>query len=136
MNERWRQAHERRVERVHTRRRRPQDWIHACRGSACLRARRAQATSGFIGAQYELLPSSFGENSGNSGLKDILVNAEGAAFGSDLMRDASTELPGMTDGPALEDRSWAELDTFDAETQGLLDKAGDLSVQGLMRSLI
>lgn len=98
--------------------------------------RRAQATSGFIGAQYELLPSSFGENSGNSGLKDILVNAEGAAFGSDLMRDASTELPGMTDGPALEDRSWAELDTFDAETQGLLDKAGDLSVQGLMRSLI
>ena len=96
---------------------------------------RAQATSGFIGAQYELLPTSFGENSGNAGLKDILVNAEGAAFGSDLMRDSGTVLPSMTDGPALEDRSWEDLGAFDAETQALLDKAGDLSVQGIMRSL-
>ncbi|HCH62416.1 MAG TPA: hypothetical protein DFR83_06405 [Deltaproteobacteria bacterium] len=96
---------------------------------------RAQATSGFIGAQYELLPSSFGENSGNAGLKDILVNAEGAAFGSSLMRDAGTELPAMSDGPALEDRSWEDLGEFDAETQALLDKAGDLSVQGIIRSI-
>lgn len=97
--------------------------------------RRARATSGFIGAQYELMPNSFSENSGNAGLKDILVNAEGAAFGSSLMRNASTALPTAADGPALEDRSWAELDGFDDETQALLDKAGDLSVSGLMRSL-
>ncbi len=96
---------------------------------------RARATSGFIGAQYELLPSSFAENSGNAGLKDILVNAEGAAFGSALMRDAETELPGAADGPALEDRSWAELDDFDTDTSKVLDKASDLSIGGLLRSL-
>lgn len=96
---------------------------------------RARATSGFIGAQYELMPKSFGENSGNAGLKDILVNAEGAAFGSRLMTDATTRLPGMHDGPALEDRSWEDLPSFDPETQALLEKAGDLSPKGLLRSL-
>ena len=96
----------------------------------------ARATSGFIGAQYELLPSSFGENSGNAGLKDILVNAEGAAFGSSLMRDADTALPAAADGPALEDRSWEDLSDFDDQTTALLDKAGDLSVSGIIRSLL
>lgn len=96
---------------------------------------RAKATSGFIGAQYELRPSSFRENSGNAGLKDILVNAEGAAFGSDLMRDSSTKLPEAQDGPAIEDRSWEELSTFDEQTQKILDKGNDLSPKGIMRSL-
>ena len=96
---------------------------------------RARATSGFIGAQYELMPSSFRENSGNAGLKDILVNAEGAAWGTGLLRDPEQSLPSAFDGPALEDRSWEELDAFDSETQGLLDKAADLSVGGIWKSL-
>lgn len=96
---------------------------------------RARATSGFIGAQYELLPSSFQENSGNSGLKDILVNGEGAAWGTSLLEDPEQSLPGTFDGPALEDRSWLELDGFDEETEALLDKASDLSVKGIWSSL-
>ena len=96
---------------------------------------RARATSGFIGAQYELMPSSFRENSGNAGLKDILVNAEGAAWGTGLLEDPEQSLPSTFDGPALEDRSWEELDDFDSETQGLLDKAADLSVGGIWKSL-
>ena len=96
---------------------------------------RAQATSGFIGAQYELMPGSFQENSGNAGLKDILVNAEGAAWGTELLKDPDLDLPGTFDGPALEDRSWLELEDFDAETEALLDKASDLSVKGIWSSL-
>ncbi len=96
---------------------------------------RARATSGFIGAQYELLPGSFRENSGNAGLKDILVNAEGAAWGTRLLDDPELSLPGQFDGPALEDRSWDELDAFDDETQTLLDKASDLSIKGIWSSL-
>ena len=96
---------------------------------------RARATSGFIGAQYELMPGSFRENSGNAGLKDILVNAEGAAWGTALLESPDKALPGTFDGPALEDRSWLELDDFDAETEHLLDKASDLSVKGIWSSL-
>ena len=93
------------------------------------------ATSGFIGAQYELLPGSFQENSGNAGLKDILVNAEGAAWGTRLLDDPELSLPGQFDGPALEDRSWNELDAFDDETQALLDKTSDLSIKSIWSSL-
>ena len=96
---------------------------------------RARATSGFIGAQYELMPGSFRENSGNAGLKDILVNAEGAAWGTALLESPDQALPGTFDGPALEDRRWLELDDFDAETEHLLDKASDLSVKGIWSSL-
>ena len=97
--------------------------------------KRAQATSGFIGSQYELLPSSFQETSGNAGLKDVLVNAEGAAFGSSLMKDPATALPGAQDGPALEDRTWDNADSFDQTTQSFLDKGNDLSIAGMLRSL-
>ena len=98
-------------------------------------AERAKSTSGFIGTQYELQPSSFQENSGNSGLKDILVNAEGAAFGSALMKNSATMLPKTEDGPAIEDRSWEEMNSFDEDTQKLLEKANDLSVKGIMKSI-
>lgn len=96
---------------------------------------RAKATSGFIGTQYELKPSSFQENSGNAGLKDILVNAEGSAFGSSLMNNSGTNLPTAQDGPAIEDRSWPELDGFDTATQKVLDKGNDLSVSGILKSI-
>ncbi len=65
----------------------------------------AEAISGFVGAQYELMDHSLSENAGNSGLKDILVNAEGARFGTSLMSEPDTLLPGQYDGPVPEDRS-------------------------------
>ena len=52
-----------------------------------LSAEEAEALSAVAGAQYELKPGSFREEHGNAGMKDILMNAEGAAFGSDLIRD-------------------------------------------------
>ena len=94
------------------------------------------ATSGFIGSQYELLPTSFQEKSGNASLKDVLMNAEGAAFGSALMKDQTTALPGAQDGPALEDRTWADVDAFDEATQSFLDKGNDVSIAGVLRSLL
>lgn len=64
----------------------------------------AQAMSGMIGAQYELLPTSLYEGSGNAGLKDILMNAEGASFGSDLVSGKRPALPGQMEGPPPENR--------------------------------
>lgn len=96
----------------------------------------AEAMSGFIGAQYELMPASLREGSGNSGLKDILMNAEGAAFGADLMAAPETCLPGLYDGPLPEDRSFAWLRKLDPETRAVADAAGDLSMSGLLWSAL
>lgn len=63
----------------------------------------AMKVSGLVGSQYELLPNSLGEGQGNSGIKDILMNAEGAAFGVDAMY-GDPALPGMFDGPDVENR--------------------------------
>lgn len=65
----------------------------------------ARAWSGFVGAQYEFRSEGLSEKGGNAALKDLMMNAEGAAFGASLMLDPSTPFPGMCSGPLLEDRS-------------------------------
>ena len=65
----------------------------------------AEAISGLVGSQYELQDYSLQEGSGNSGIKDILMNSEGAAFGASLLEKSSTALPGKTDGPPAEIRA-------------------------------
>jgi len=94
----------------------------------------AEAMSGFIGSQYELMDHSLSENEGNSGLKDILVNAEGAQFGTSLMSAPDTPLPGQYDGPAPEDRSIGNLPWNDQgevempdDMRAVADEAQDLS---------
>lgn len=70
-----------------------------------LSSKDAQAMSGMIGAQYELLPTSVYEGSGNGGLKDILMNGEGAAFGADAVTPGKARpLPGQMEGPPPENR--------------------------------
>jgi hypothetical protein len=69
-----------------------------------LSAKDAQAMSGLIGAQYELLPTSIHEGSGNAGIKDILMNAEGASFGTDFVTGKRAALPGQMEGPDVENR--------------------------------
>lgn len=96
----------------------------------------AEAMSGFIGSQYELLPYSLREGQGNSGLKDILMNAEGAVFGADLMEDPSACLPGKFDGPEPEDRSFPSVSKLDPDTRAIADAAGDLSKTGLILSAL
>lgn len=97
-------------------------------------ANSAEATSGYVGAQYELRDGSFRENQGNSGLKDILVNAEGAAFGTKLLTDPCAPLPDQDDGPAVEDRSIGHVAPEDVPTdaQAILDEANDLGPANLL----
>lgn len=65
-------------------------WTHAwlsadLQANHGLTPEEAQSLSGFAGAQYELRPGSLREEQGNAGVKDILMNAEGAAFGTELL---------------------------------------------------
>lgn len=99
-------------------------------------AHQAQAVSGFSGAQYELMPNSLREGSGNSALKDVLVNAEGAAFGAALMQDPCSALPAQMDGPPVEDRTIPTPTTLPAGAQALSDGAQDLSASGLAGSML
>ena len=104
-----------------------------------VRPLQAEGVSGFAGAQYELSPWSIAEGSGNSGIKDVLMNAEGARFGSNLVNDPKGELlPGMFDGPAVEDRSIpsAKGNALPAGVKGVVDDAADLSKTSLLRQAL
>ena len=94
----------------------------------------AKAMSAFIGAQYELKPGSLGEGQGNSGLKDIAMNAEGAAFGAALMNDPTKQLPDKYDGPPVEDRSYPDThpSKFDKATKEVAEDGNDLSKTNLV----
>lgn len=96
----------------------------------------AEAISGFAGAQYELMPESLCEGSGNSAVKDILVNGEGAAFGTSLLRNPDRALPATDDGPPPEDRSIQPLPSLPPEAQAISDSAQDLSFWGLVGSFL
>lgn len=116
-------------------------WTHAWVSASLqaeqgLSAEQAEAISAVAGAQYELRPSSFREEHGNAGLKDILVNAEGAAFGSDLVRDPAAALPGQDQGPPYDVRGLGPLDEMDAATQAVLDQGDITSVEGLLDALL
>jgi hypothetical protein len=90
----------------------------------------ALAISGFIGAHYELLSQSVRENSGNDGVKDILLNAEGAAFGQACAAGIRAELPDQNDGPRLEERfseSFPMLEKLPQDAMALIKSAEDLS---------
>lgn len=54
---------------------------------------------------YEATGPGRSEQKGNAAMKDVLMNAEGAEFGIALMNDPATTLPGMCEGPVLEDRT-------------------------------
>lgn len=99
---------------------------------------RAQATSGFIGAQYELQPGSVAEHSGNSGLKDIIMNAEGADFGTSLLNTPETLLPNKFSGPPTEDRSIPNADRkkLPSGVQDVVDRAADTSMSAKILSAL
>ncbi|MGN6109833.1 MAG: hypothetical protein ACTHU0_32295 [Kofleriaceae bacterium] len=99
-----------------------------------VRPHQAEAISGFIGAQYELLPGSLGEHSGNSALKDVLVNAEGARFGTSLLSNPATLLPGMYDGPPPEDRSIpnVKIKNLPPGVKRISDDASDMSTSHMI----
>lgn len=108
-------------------------WISAeLQANHGLSPEEAEAFSAFAGAQYELKPSSFKEEHGNAGVKDILMNAEGAAFGSDLMADPTASLPAQDQGPPPQSRDWGRLKTLDADTTAVLEQANDHSLTGLL----
>jgi Domain of unknown function (DUF4157) len=90
-----------------------------------LSAKDAQAMSGMIGAQYELLPTSIHEGSGNAGIKDILMNAEGASFGTDFVTGTREHLPGQMEGPEVENRDRTLFS--DAQPDALPEGVKDLS---------
>jgi hypothetical protein len=90
-----------------------------------LSAKDAQAMSGMIGAQYEMLPTSIHEGSGNAGIKDILMNAEGASFGTDFVTGTREHLPGQMEGPEVENRDRAKFP--DAQSDALPDGVKELS---------
>ena len=96
----------------------------------------AEAISAVAGAQYELRPGSFQEEHGNAGLKDILMNAEGAAFGSDLLRDPSASLPGQDAGPPFDTRALGPMEEIDPTTSAALDRADLGSAEGLLDALL
>jgi hypothetical protein len=116
-------------------------WTHAwlcadLQAEQGLSPEQAEAISAVAGAQYELKPRSFQEEHGNAGLKDILMNAEGAAFGSDLLRDPSAPLPGQDHGPPFDTRALGPLDEIDPATQAVLDRADIGSAEGMLDALI
>ena len=112
-------------------------WISAeLQANHGLSPEEAEAFSAFAGAQYELKPGSFKEEHGNAGLKDILMNAEGAAFGSDLMADPTASLPGQDQGPPPQSRDWGRMKTLDPETTTVLDQANDHGLPGLLDGLL
>jgi hypothetical protein len=86
----------------------------------------AMHVSGLVGAQYELLPKSLGEGQGNSGIKDILMNSEGAAFGADSML-GDPPLPSQFDGPDVENRHLPDVadKALPDEVMKVLEDAGD-----------
>jgi hypothetical protein len=90
-----------------------------------LSAKDAQAMSGMIGAQYELLPTSIHEGSGNAGIKDILMNAEGASFGTDFVSGKRSDLPGQLEGPEVENRDRTKFP--DAQPDALPEGVKDIS---------
>ena len=99
----------------------------------------AEAMSGFVGSQYELADYSLKEGSGNSGLKDILSNAEGAAFGTALVGTPRTALPGKFEGAPVENRSHADFPSLSAlppDAASTSKEAQDLSKSGLFWSTI
>lgn len=101
-----------------------------------IRPHQAEAMSAFSGAQYELGRFSLAEHSGNSGLKDIWMNAEGAAFGSDLMATPGAALPGKFDGPPIEDRSIPGVERLPDDVRAISTEADDLSTSGLAASAL
>jgi len=116
-------------------------WTHAwlcadLQAEHRLSPEQAEAISAVAGAQYELRPGSFQEERGNAGLKDILMNAEGAAFGSDLLRDPSAPLPDQDHGPPFDTRALGILDEIDPATQAVLDRADIRSAEGMLDALI
>lgn len=112
-------------------------WVRASlQDEQGLNAEQAEAISAVAGAQYELRPGSFREEHGNAGLKDILVNAEGAAFGSDLVRDPAAALPRQDQGPPYDVRGLGPLDEVDPATQAVLDQADITSLEGLLDALL
>jgi hypothetical protein len=98
----------------------------------------ARGTSGFIGAQYELRPGSQMETSGNAALKDVLMNAEGAQFGTDLMRDASVSLPGMHEGPEVEDRRVPGVvgNTLPPDVQRIVQRESNVTLSSLLDNVL
>jgi len=96
----------------------------------------AKAMSGFVGAQYELQEASLKEGAGNSGIKDILMNAEGAAFGESLMKRPCTSLPGQNEGPGVEDRSINNLRELPPDARATAEDAADLSKSNLLLHLL
>lgn len=96
----------------------------------------AKAMSGFIGAQYELMDGSLKEGAGNSGIKDILMNAEGAGFGEALMQRPCASLPGQNDGPGVEDRSIPNLKDLPPDAKATAEDAADLSKSNLLLHLL
>lgn len=112
-------------------------WTHAWVSASLQRehglsAQQAEAISAVAGAQYELKPGSFREEHGNAGMKDILVNAEGAAFGSDLVRDPSAPLPAQDAGPPFDVRALGKLGELDAATADVLARADLGTLEGLL----
>jgi hypothetical protein len=104
-----------------------------------VRPTQAEGVSGFAGAQYELLPGSIAERSGNSAIKDLLVNAEGARFGTTLIADPrGSLLPGMFDGPPVEDRTFPRADpkALPAGVKDVVNRAADLSRTSVLRQAL
>jgi hypothetical protein len=91
-----------------------------------LEPEQAEAVSAMIGAQYELKPESLAEGGGNSGIKDVLMNAEGARFGTDLLTMDRT-LPDRDAGPPVENRHAKDIPVkeLSPQVQSISDEAFD-----------
>lgn len=95
----------------------------------------AEATSGLLGSQYELQGENLVEDSGNSALKDVLMNAEGARFGTDLIKSPSTDLPEKFDGPA-EDRSIGDTrqESYSDAVKRIIAESADRSTRAQLKA--
>ena len=116
-------------------------WTHAWVSASLqaeqgLSAEQAEAISAVAGAQYELKPGSFREEHGNAGMKDILVNAEGAAFGSDLVRDPNASLPGQDAGPPYDVRGLGKMSALDPATDAVLQQADLGTLDGMLDAIL
>lgn len=81
-------------------------WVHACLSYETLSKGGseddARGFSAYIGSEYEI--KAIDENNGNSGIKDIIINAYGAEFGIKLFNNDNTQLPKSTEGPQIENK--------------------------------
>lgn len=65
-------------------------------------AEQAEQVSNTLGTRYEMI--NIGEHQGNSGIKDMIINAYGAEFGIQFFNDAKTRLPEVHEGPPVENK--------------------------------